>query len=49
MPDVEKEKLVPGRESDVNNLDKGTPKNEPLLTNKEDKKGDDEKEETGEE
>ena len=49
VPDVEKEKLVPGRESDVNNLDKGTPKNEPLLTNKEDKKGDDEKEETGEE
>ena len=58
VPDVEKEKLVPGRESDVNNLDKGSNKDnkenkkedkkEPLIKDKEEKK-DDEKEETGEE
>ena len=56
VPDVEKEKLVPGRESDANNLNKGTDndkkedKKEPLLKSDE-KKGDEEKdkEETGEE
>ena len=41
VPDVEKDKLIPGRESDANNLDKGAKKDEPLLK--------DEKEETGEE
>ena len=48
VPDVEKDKLIPGRESDVNNLDKGVTKDEPLLKDKVGK-GDDEKEETGEE
>ena len=44
VPDVEKDKLVPGRESDANNLNKGTDdkkedKKEPLLKSDE-KKGD---------
>ena len=50
VPEVEKDKLVPGRESDANNLDKGTSSKpeenkEPLIKKKEDE----EKEETGEE
>ena len=50
VPDVEKEKLVPGRESDINNLEKDSPKKdeekkEPLVKKKENE----EKEETGEE
>ena len=56
VPDVEKEKLVPGRETDVNNLEKVTEnkdkkeeKKEPLIDNKDGKKADEEKEETGEE
>ena len=53
VPNVEKEKLIPGRDSDINNLDKGAnppkeEKKEPLLKNKEEKK-EEEKEETGEE
>ena len=49
VPDVENEKLVPGRESDINNLDskKDEGKKEPLIKN--DKKDKEEKEERGEE
>ena len=50
VPDVEKEKLVPGRESDINNSDKITDpeKKEPLINNNNEKKEEEEKEETGE-
>ena len=51
VPDIENDKLVPGRETDAKNTDQGInsdKKEEPLLKNKENKKGD-EKEETGEE
>ena len=49
VPDIEKEKLVPGRESDINNLETDAPKKdeekkEPLVAKKENE----EKEETGE-
>ena len=49
VPNVEKEKLVPGRDSDINNIE-NPPKDDkkaPLI--KDEKKQDEEKEETGEE
>jgi len=45
VPDIEKDKLVPGRESDAKNLEKGadSDKKEPLLNNTEEEKKDEEK------
>lgn len=50
VPNIDKDNLVPGRESEANNADANKPKEdkkEPLI--KEDKKDNEEKEETGEE
>ena len=48
VPNIDKDNLVPGRESDINNANKPKEdKKEPLI--KEDKKDNEEKEETGEE